>query len=83
MRARLIYREKFIYTDGAVREMVLWQLPKATTDKPHGLKYHLYYGLANGTCIGDLGDVHWFIGFSFYFSLSEKTGRKKLPENVT
>lgn len=51
MRARLIYREKFIYTDGAVREMVLWQLPKATTDKPHGLKYRLYYGLADGTCI--------------------------------
>ncbi len=51
MRAKLIYGEKFVYTDGAIREMVLWQLPKATTDKPYGLKYRLYYGLADGTCI--------------------------------
>jgi len=51
MRAKLIYREKFVYSDGAIREMVLWQLPKATADKPYGLKYRLYYGLADGTCI--------------------------------
>ncbi len=51
MRAKLIYREKFVYSDGAIREMVLWQLPKTTADKPYGLKYRLYYGLADGTCI--------------------------------
>lgn len=51
MRARLIYREKFIYADGAIREMVLWQLPKRTAEKPYGLKYRLYYGLADGTCL--------------------------------
>ena len=51
MKARLIYREKYIYTDGAIREMVLWQLPKKSADKPHGLKYRLYYGLADGTCL--------------------------------
>jgi Family of unknown function (DUF6516) len=49
MRARLLFRQKFIYPDGAIREMVLWQLPKATKDRPHGLKYRLYYGLADGT----------------------------------
>ena len=31
--------------------MVLWQLPQKTTDKPHGLKYRLYYGRADGTCL--------------------------------
>ena len=31
--------------------MVLWQLPKPTKDRLHGLKYRLYYGLANGTCV--------------------------------
>lgn len=29
--------------------MVLWQLPEPTKDRPHGLKYRLYYGLADGT----------------------------------
>ena len=42
MRARLIYREKFMYADGAIREMVLWQLPEKTAEKPYGLKYRLY-----------------------------------------
>jgi hypothetical protein len=51
MQARLIYREKFIYADGAIREMVLWQLPGKTSERPHSLKYRLYYGLADGTCI--------------------------------
>ena len=51
MKARLIYREKFIYSDGAIREMVLWQLPKKTSHRHHGFKYRLYYGLEDGTCI--------------------------------
>ncbi len=50
MRAKLIYWEKYIYADGAIREMVLWQLPEKTTENPHGLQYRLYYGLVNGTC---------------------------------
>ncbi len=51
MRTRLIYRERFIYADGAIRAMVLWQLPEKTAEKPHGMKYRLYYGLADGSCI--------------------------------
>ena len=51
MNARLIYREKYIYADGAVREMVLWQLTRKSADRPHGIKYRLYYGLADGTCL--------------------------------
>lgn len=51
MKAKLIYHEKFIYADGAVREMVLWQLPQKSSDRPYELKYRLYYGLADGTCI--------------------------------
>ena len=31
--------------------MVLWQLPRKTTEKSYGLKYRLYYGLPDGTCI--------------------------------
>lgn len=51
MQARLLYREKYVYADGAIREMVLWQLPGKFTDKSPGLKYRLYYGLAAGTCL--------------------------------
>lgn len=51
MKARLIYREKYIYDDGAIREMVIWQIPRKSAEKPHKLKYRLYYGLAEGTCL--------------------------------
>ena len=51
MKARLIYHQKFIYADGAVREMILWQLPVKSAERTHGMKYRLYYGLADGTSI--------------------------------
>ena len=51
MSAKLIYREKYIYSDGAIREMVLWQLPRKSPDSPHGLKYRLYYGRGDGTSL--------------------------------
>ena len=51
MAAKLLYRGKYIYSDGAIREMVLWQLHSKTPDRPHGLKYRLYYGLGDGTSL--------------------------------
>jgi hypothetical protein len=51
MKAKLIYHEKYIYADGAIREMVLWQLPEKAADGQHGMKYRLYYGLSDGTCV--------------------------------
>jgi hypothetical protein len=50
-KARLRYRQKLTYPDGAIREMVLWQLPHADEERPHGLKYSLYYGTADGQCL--------------------------------
>ena len=50
-KARLIYRSKLIYPDGAIREMVIWQLPEKTPERPHGLKYRLYYGDLKGNCV--------------------------------
>ncbi|MBI5746358.1 MAG: hypothetical protein HZA13_05085 [Nitrospirae bacterium] len=49
MPARLLYRSRFIYPDGAIREMVLWKLPKATAERHHGIKYRLHYSSADGT----------------------------------
>ncbi len=51
MAAKLLFREKFIYADGAIREMALWKLPGKSAGRPHGLKYRLYYGLPDGTCL--------------------------------
>jgi len=51
MRAKLIYHEKYIYADDAIREMVLWQLPEKNADEKHGVKYRLYYGQPDGTCV--------------------------------
>ena len=50
MAARLLFRERFVYTDGAIREMVLWKIPEASSDRRHALKYRLYYGDAKGRC---------------------------------
>ena len=44
MPAKLLYRDKYIYSDGAIREMLIWRLPKKDAERPHGLKYRLFYG---------------------------------------
>ncbi len=49
MRATLRYRYKRTYPDGAVLEMVVWQLPKRSADRMHGLKYRLHYGSMDGS----------------------------------
>lgn len=50
-RAQLLFEARLIYPDGAIREMVIWKLPKADEERPHGLKYRLYYGTPDGTCL--------------------------------
>ena len=65
-KAALHHHSKLTYPDGAIREMILWQLPTRTRDRPHGLKYGLYYELADGTCLvrydnesGKVDHRHW------------------------
>ena len=33
-----------MYRDGTIREMVIWRLPAPDPERPHGLKYRLFYG---------------------------------------
>jgi hypothetical protein len=47
--AILTLRSRFVYADGAIQEMVLWKLPQPTPERPHGFKYRLYYGTADGS----------------------------------
>jgi hypothetical protein len=44
--------KKARYDDGAIREMVIWQLPKPDSERPHGLKYRLYYGRDGKRLVG-------------------------------
>lgn len=50
MSAELLFKDKYIYRDGAIREMVIWRLSLSDKERPHGLKYRLYYGKA-GQCL--------------------------------
>ena len=49
-KATLLLHEKLLLTDEAIIEIVLWKLPEATTDRPHGFKYRLFYG-RRGVCL--------------------------------
>lgn len=51
MAARLHYHAKQVYPDGCVLEIVIWQLPRPSPDRPHALKYRMHYGRPDGTCI--------------------------------
>lgn len=51
MKAKLIYKEKHLTEDGFITELVLWQLPEKTKDRPHGFKYRLYFGDNKGNCL--------------------------------
>lgn len=52
MKALRIFYDKAVLPDGAIVEMTLWQLPRATTERPHGLKYSLFYGLSGKRIVG-------------------------------
>ena len=50
-KAQLLHRSKLVYPDGAIREMIIWRIPEPTAERPHSLKYRLYYGDATGVCL--------------------------------
>ena len=51
MKAKLVFKEKILLDDGFIVELVLWQLPVITKDRPHGYKYRLYFGDSDGNCL--------------------------------
>lgn len=52
MKARRIFHDKAIFPDGSIVEMTIWQLPEATPERPHGLKYSLYFGHEGERIVG-------------------------------
>lgn len=51
MKAKLLFKEKNILENGYILELVLWELPRKTKDRPHGYKYRLYFGDYEGKCL--------------------------------
>ncbi len=52
MNARRIFHDKAIFPDGSIVEMTIWQLPSPTPERPHGLKYSLYFGRDGKRLVG-------------------------------
>jgi Family of unknown function (DUF6516) len=51
-KAALIYHDKAALPEGGTVEMTIWALPEATPERPHGLKYSLYYGRDGERIVG-------------------------------
>jgi hypothetical protein len=52
MKAVRIFYDKAILPDGAIVQMTIWQLPYPAHERPHGLKYSLFYGGTGGRIVG-------------------------------
>ena len=52
MKARRIFHDKAILPYGAIVEMTIWQLPETSVERPHGLKYSLYFGRHGKRLVG-------------------------------
>ena len=52
MKATRIFYDKAVLPDGFIVEMVIWQLPTSSPERPHGLKYRLYFGRDGQRIVG-------------------------------
>lgn len=52
MKAALIEHRKLFLDTGAIIEMKVWRLPTASAERPHGLKYSLFFGRPGERIIG-------------------------------
>ncbi len=52
MKAQLLYEFKQLYDDGAIVEMVLWEVPQPVAGSFHRYKYRLYYGYPGRRVVG-------------------------------
>ena len=52
MKAQRIFHDKAVLADGSIVEMTIWQLPQASSERLHGLRYSLYYGRDGKRIVG-------------------------------
>lgn len=51
VEAKPILNIKRQYTGGAILQIVIWQVPQRTAERPHGYKYRLNYSLPDGKTV--------------------------------
>jgi Family of unknown function (DUF6516) len=51
-KAILVYHDKALLPGGGIVEMTIWRLPASSNERPHGLKYSLYYGQGGQRIVG-------------------------------
>jgi hypothetical protein len=52
MKAKRIFYDKAVLPGGEIVEMTIWQLPQPSVERPHGLKYTLFYGRDGERIVG-------------------------------
>jgi hypothetical protein len=52
VEAELLQRDRFVFDDGAILEMVIWRVPKPVEGSKHPYKYRLFYGRPGRRMVG-------------------------------
>jgi Family of unknown function (DUF6516) len=52
MKAQLVIRDRRIFEDGFLIEIVIWKVPEPVPPTTHGLKYSLFYGQRGRRLVG-------------------------------
>jgi hypothetical protein len=52
MKAELLQRQRYVFDDGSILEMVIWRMPKPVPGSRHAYQYRLYYGRSGKRLIG-------------------------------
>ncbi|HEY4801525.1 MAG TPA: DUF6516 family protein [Paraburkholderia sp.] len=48
----MLFEDRTVFPDGAIVEMRIWRLPEPDGERPHGLKYSLFYGRMGQRIVG-------------------------------
>ena len=51
-KASLVRSRKVVLATGHIVQIKIWLLPKPTDERPHGLKYSLFFGLPGERIVG-------------------------------
>jgi hypothetical protein len=52
MKAERLFRERIVYSDGAILEMTIWRVAQPVPPSKHFLKYSLFYGRPGERLVG-------------------------------
>jgi len=52
IKAQLVIRDRVVFDDGAIQEIVIWQVPSPVHSSDHVFKYSLFYGYPGRRLVG-------------------------------